>query len=598
MSRCRDQPSGAAAPAGGARVAVRLAALRMGGLRAAVRVAVVCAALLSAGAATFAYEGAPGAAPTVTVRGRASIRVVGVYSRPEGTTVVGELQDRDLGTGIGGRTIELQVNDGRGTRTLRATTDASGRFTATLPPGGTSFRVSARFDGDLTYAGEAQEPQSLDVSKQTLEITLATDAELDAAHAFHTLRITTLAEGKPVPVIVSLRTDRGRDLGQVHTGARGEATARLETASLGEPGPFGIQAYFAGDDRHNPASRRLEAVLVTSVDLTLRAAARTVEADESIRLEGEARDRGGAISGAIINLEVMGRTTATAVTDAEGRYSFKVAAAEYPPGRLDLVARHAPVVIWRRAAASPPVEIEIRVPRPIPLRFYLAPALATLAVILVLLGIRFLPALRRALQARAEEAPPPAGEEPEPLRSGLRPSRSSAGFRTLIRQAFDLWGVVWDPTDKRPLAGATITIAGLDGGTTCASDRDGRFNVPRLPGGVHQVTVSLAGYVHETFPIQIPHRGHLHDVRVELVQVRVRLLEIYREAAVPLLPDRELWARWTPRELVRHIGARAGRRQRDLEDLTLLLEGAYWSGRPPAEELLEQARGLAAATPR
>ena len=39
-----------------------------------------------------------------------------------------------------------------------------------------------------------------------------------------------------------------------------------------------------------------------------------------------------------------------------------------------------------------------------------------------------------------------------------------------------------------------------------------------------------------------------------------RLIEIYQQVALPLLPEAGLWARWTPRELARHSGARSGRR--------------------------------------
>ena len=78
------------------------------------------------------------------------------------------------------------------------------------------------------------------------------------------------------------------------------------------------------------------------------------------------------------------------------------------------------------------------------------------------------------------------------------------------------------------------------------------------------------------------------------MQVRVRLLELYRQAALPLLPGRDLWARWTPRELARHVGTRAGRRHPTLEELTGLLERAYWSGLPPPEELIVEARELTA----
>ena len=93
--------------------------------------------------------------------------------------------------------------------------------------------------------------------------------------------------------------------------------------------------------------------------------------------------------------------------------------------------------------------------------------------------------------------------------------------------------------------------------------------------------------------MQVPHRGTLHGLRVDLVPVRIRLLEIYKQAALPLLPSEGLWGCWTPRELMYHRGRLSGRRSPPLEQLTLLLEYAYWSPLPADERHLERARELA-----
>ena len=118
------------------------------------------------------------------------------------------------------------------------------------------------------------------------------------------------------------------------------------------------------------------------------------------------------------------------------------------------------------------------------------------------------------------------------------------------------------------------------------SDAAGKFKVPGLAAGLHEIKVTKPGYVSEIFHVQIHHRGSLHGIRVDLVQVRVRLLEIYRKATLPLLPEENLWACWTPRELTRHVGSRAGRKLWPLENLTALLENAYWSSMPAEEEVL------------
>jgi hypothetical protein len=155
--------------------------------------------------------------------------------------------------------------------------------------------------------------------------------------------------------------------------------------------------------------------------------------------------------------------------------------------------------------------------------------------------------------------------------------------------------VVHDAVSERPLPGATIVAEGPDGGRVeVVADGAGSFRLDRLAPGTHSLIISGPGYVSERFTAHIPHRGNLHDVRVDLVQVRVRILEVYRGAARPLLPRSALWACWTPRELARHVGAQAGRRLAPLEDLTSLLERAYWSGSLAEEPLLHAARELAA----
>jgi len=76
----------------------------------------------------------------------------------------------------------------------------------------------------------------------------------------------------------------------------------------------------------------------------------------------------------------------------------------------------------------------------------------------------------------------------------------------------------------------------------------------------------------------------------------VRLLEIYHQITLPLLPVSSLWARWTPQELAHHLGIDSGHRDKALEDLSRLLEHAYWSGDLAEEKIVPRARELARRT--
>jgi hypothetical protein len=451
--------------------------------------------------------------------------------------------------------------------------------------------VTARFGGDREYAPEWPGPQEVDVTKQNLELDVEVDTELDAARPEQVVKLRARAGATSVEgVAVAIRTERGRHLARVTSGKGGRATATIPTASLGGPGPSALVFHFAGNEQLNATTVRYELMLTTPVQVDLHAEQLRVDADGEILLGGTVKDLRGPIQGATVGVEAMGRHAASALSDAEGRFRIRLPASDYPPGAVDLVARYTPAVIWRRPAASPVLQLAILAPRPIPLRDYFIPALVTALVIALLALVRFGPALR-ARFFRLERQPAPSDKGTQPAPSGVRLSRAS--LRSLMRPSFDLSGQVWDPTDNCPVAGASIHIAGPSGPLlAAAADGEGRFFVEKLPAGVVAVTVTRAGYVHETFHAQLPHRGSLHNLRVDIVQVRVRLLELYHVAALPLLPDKALWGCWTPRELVRHSGAQLGRRPAPLLELTLLLEQAYWSGWPAEERVLERARGL------
>jgi hypothetical protein len=128
-------------------------------------------------------------------------------------------------------------------------------------------------------------------------------------------------------------------------------------------------------------------------------------------------------------------------------------------------------------------------------------------------------------------------------------------------------------------------------------DAGGRFTAEALEPGPHRVTVTHPGYATETFAIHVPHRGGFRDVRVLLVPVRVRVLEIYRHVALPLLPRPELWARWTPRELLAALlhDAERGPGHSALVQLSALLEDVYWGPGVAPQSALQRARALAAS---
>lgn len=533
------------------------------------------------------------AAPLITIKGRTTLRVVGIYPGDDGAILVGRLLDRDLDTGIAGRVVRVELlHEGR-RQTFRAQTDAEGEFRITLPPGLQTYQVEARFTGDDSYAADAPPPEALDVTKLTPEIGLEMDRELDLSQPQHRLELVTRAEGRNVSLPVSVRLEGSGELARVTTDENGRAALSIPTERLGTPGPLTIVARFAGNGELNPTRAQHEALLVSSVTLTMQAERTAVQPEEKLRLTGSVSDARGALDGATIGLEAMGRHVASTLSE-RGRFRFELRAEDFPPGPVDLVARFSPTVLWRRPAASPSVQVTVLPPTPIPPRLYLIPVVMTALIMLALLAVRFWPDLRLREPREQEESPAPDDPAPEPIESGVRLSRTS--LRSFVKPAFDLHGTVWNPVDRKPVAGARVLLRRDEDSVevlALTSDQTGRFGAKDLPAGTLRVEVSKPGFVSESFRAQIPHRGNLHGLRVDLVEVRVRLLEIYRTRAVSLLPRQKLWARWTPRELCHHVGSRAGRRDPGLEGLSRLLEQAYWSATPPGEALLTRARSLA-----
>jgi hypothetical protein len=213
-------------------------------------------------------------------------------------------------------------------------------------------------------------------------------------------------------------------------------------------------------------------------------------------------------------------------------------------------------------------------------------AVTAVALVVVLRGARD----RRGAAARRARAQPPAR-----VKGGLSaPKLSETKLRASRRPPdFEIAGRVLDPTTRRGIGGAVVVVR--TGGETreVACDASGRFATGLLPGGEAQVEVSADAFLPEAFVARLPHVGELRDVRVELVPVRHRVMEIYRDVALRVLPERDLWGFWTPRELLRFVKKRQEARQPPLAPLTELFEEVYYAGRGARVEHVMRATELA-----
>ncbi|MCC6746577.1 MAG: carboxypeptidase regulatory-like domain-containing protein [Deltaproteobacteria bacterium] len=559
-----------------------------------MRLSPIALAVLSAALAGLAPKAVALAAPTLTVQGRATLRITQARHAAGVVELTGELRDADLHHGLAARPVRVELAGGTRRVAQVAVTDPYGLFRVRFGAPSGVYQVSARAGADAHFSAAELSPSPLDVTRSALDLELRVAHELDASQASQLVEVRARVAARPAAVPIRLLVG-GKPAADLRTDATGLARARLATAQLGAPGPLTLSARFSGDGSTNAAEAKVEVVLVSPVTVTLRADRHELQADEELELVGEVRDLLGPVATTAVGLEAMGRHVTSALTEADGRFALRLSASAFAPGPLDLVATATPAVVWRRAGSSRPLTIHIAAPRPIPVTLYAGPALVTA---LVLLGVAY--RRRGALWRRSPRRRPSAGVTPQtlstdaaPLPSGLRVA--PPGRRTSAALDHGLAGVVWDPVDRRPIIAAEVRVTLQDGSEIHAlTDGEGAFALEELAPGRHRVCVSRRGYVSERFEAALPHGGPLRGVRVDLVPVRVRLLELYRDVTLERLPHDGVWGRWTPREILRHSLGGAARDAHPLEELTALLEQAYWSAYPAAESELARARRLAA----
>jgi hypothetical protein len=530
------------------------------------------------------------AAPRVDVRGRAKLQIVSIVQSRAGSQIHGRLTDATMENGLARRQIVLQVELTHRLRRFTTWTRRNGRFSALLPLPSGVFMLTPSFAGDRWYQKTSLKPRLVDTTKLSVHIRARATSELSAANKTQPFSVTTIVGGAPGPLTVDIHLE-GRRIDHFRTNADGHANLAIDTALISPPGRRKLTFRFAGDRTHNPASTTLDVLLRAPVYLTLTAAKPKVAASGQIELFGTIRDHRGPLANAPISLQAMSRHIEGMISDKKGRFAVSVDAAVFPPGPLDIRASYSPPVLWQLAARSKPVSIEVLPPRPIPVRLYAIPT----AISAILLLSFWLWRVRHLLPKRIKQRVTSQHDSvskpvPEAATSGVRLAKP----RHIRRQDFGISGSVWDGVDQRPIARATVqlVIEGQAHDVLTTSDSGG-FEINELAAGEHTLTVATPGYVPETFAVQIPHRGNLRGFRVDLVAVRVRVLEQYRGAAMPRLARDTQWARVTPSELLAQQPATA-----DFRELSRLLENTYWSKDTPTIEALEQARELTGDTTR
>lgn len=537
------------------------------------------------------------AAPTVTVRARTRLQIETVHRTTVGVRVIGKLLEIGTGTGVPDKLVRLRIEG----QELTTRTAGTGRFEAEFFLAQGAYELSARFGGDTEYDESSLENFRFDVGKETLSLSVRARTTVEPGEPGLEVTVEATTPSGPQAVTVTVHAgDLGGALRAVERAetdaATGKGSVLVSRTLLGQPGEKRLRVEFPGNDAFNPASAETTFRVMTTTSIEdFRLPRDPVKYESAVVAVGRlVGDRGEGVPDASVALMASGRRVGGAVTDDDGAFRIKVKASEFSPGRVTLAAEYQSSTPWRRGTRGAPGTVTILEPQPVPIGYTIGAFAATAGVLLgfVLARTRpWLPLVERwqRRRRRPDLATPPAGEAAlAPPETGLKLARP--GLMSTLRRAADLGmsGVVRDVLSGAHVGGARVTMSHeTHAAVAAAADERGRFELVRLEPGVWRVEVSAHGYVTERFTASFPHRGELRDVRVDLLPVRERIFSIYRDVAAPLLPRRELWGVWTPRELLDHV--RQKRPAGALGQLTDFVEETCFSPRVPDESILSVA---------
>jgi hypothetical protein len=551
--------------------------------------------------------GAPGpsdraeAGPTVQVRARTAITVDPIRRSQGGLNITGRVHERGSDQAmafVSGTAVSVSLDD----RTAQALVGENGHFGTWFATRGGRHRLSIEFPGDDHLDASVFTLPELDVAKQPLVLGLRIPDEHRRARGPLLIEVQASGESGPARVTVSIHVGGAEQdelplLGQFTTNGLGRAPLVLPVALLGGPGPKLVRATFAGDDTFDPASDERSFLVASATRIAF-------DADEvEVRFEGRVRgsgrlvdDLGRPVSGQPISLvaDVKGarRVLDDTLSGADGQFSLDAPASELGPGKHMVQAVFESPRSYLESSRSSPARIGVAERRPVPVGYSLAAFAATAMSIVAFVALRTRPWTRWIKRLRGASAGRGAGgsdERDAPPHTGLSPARP--GLVSTLRRPSDrgFTGRVADAVTGEPIAEARVEL----GDAGLLTGADGRFELEDLPDGEHGAQVSREGYVTESFAVTIPHRGELRDARVDLLPVRERIFQLYREVAEPLLPRPDLWGVWTPRQIFDLV--RKSHPARALSELTDYVEEKYFSARVPAESELPRAEERVAA---
>jgi hypothetical protein len=543
------------------------------------------------------------AAPIVQVKARSSVQLDPVRRVPGGIEVRGRLIDRSVRGPILWASLTVRLDD----RIVNSVTDEDGEFAQHFPIIEGAHSVTVSYAGDRTYAGSTASIEGFDVNKEPVTLTVKTQREI--ATGGGELPVIVRAKSLHGPVAITatvLFGDAGAQMldpvGTVSTNDSGRGEIALPDAKLGKPGRKRLTVRFAGNEAYDVASAHAEIIVTTGTAIELSVSDTEVRYEDSVSSKGRLVDStGAAIAGAPVALIARGKHVADALTGPDGRFVLSVDAAELGAGKIGLQAKFESPERWRKSSRSSPITVTIFEPQPVPMRYTVAAFAATAFAVLAFVGLRTRPWVGLLARLRPD-ATDSAGRRSgsggvanlQEIRTGLVQARPSLVSTLRRPNDFGFSGTVCDAVTGKSVASAELVLVAQNQSQHQAvAGAGGKFELGPLEGGHWTVVVSCGTYCTERFEVTLPHRGELRGARVELMPVRERIFRIYREAALPLLPDPAKWGIWTPRQLFDYV--REQRPAEALADLTDFVEDKYFSQRTPTEDILDEARNRAGA---
>jgi len=532
--------------------------------------------------------------PTITVRGVTRLEVEKIQRVPGGVMLTVQLIDADLNEGVPGKKIKLSISqDGSVVFRATETTSSSGKAQVFIPHRSGEYSLRLDFAGDPLYVRAKPEARTVDLSKEALNLSIASPPRVDIAGRAFVVSVSARHHA-PIPSIrIALKFVRAGQVERTLQGVTGDdGTARFEIPpkSLGAPGELQLVARSTASKRYNAARTAQRLTLFSRVFVTLKVSETTARLGSRVTISGTVKDARGPVPRGIVRILGNGQRLLITWTRSSGRFERTLELRRMGLGKLRLKAQFVPRTAWRQAGTSPTVVLKVEPAKPIPLAYYLVPAALTVLFLLGVLLVRKRPwrALRQRLQDRQESRRPETG--------GIELGRKRS-FRSLFAvDHLSVSGTVYDMQRSEPLTDATVYLRSASPGredATAKTDAQGAFEVKDLEPGTYNLVATAPGWIPQSLMVELPHRGELHGLTIRLQSVRVRVMQIYATVIRHLLPEPELVRYWTPGESTHHVLAHGSAPPPGLSVLTALTQRVYYSHEVPELETVTKADELA-----